>query len=71
MHTNCVFCSADVTLVYVHGHYQCPLCKTNILPCCDADNCDDFLLQAAHIENEQTGLLHNKVINTGIKNSKA
>jgi hypothetical protein len=29
-----------VQLVHVHGHYQCPVCNTNALPCCDGDNCD-------------------------------
>lgn len=33
-----------VTLVHVHGHYQCPVCHTNALPCCDGDNCDTNLL---------------------------
>lgn len=33
-----------VTLVHVHGHYQCPVCHINALPCCDGDNCDTNLL---------------------------
>jgi hypothetical protein len=32
-------------LVHVHGHYQCPVCFTNALPCCDGDNCETNLLQ--------------------------
>ncbi|MBI1781936.1 MAG: hypothetical protein HYR66_11290 [Sphingobacteriales bacterium] len=36
----CLFCGNIVTLVHVHGHYQCPVCNTNALPCCDGDNCD-------------------------------
>ena len=36
----CLFCGHTVELVYVHGHYQCPVCNTNALPCCDGDNCD-------------------------------
>lgn len=35
----CLFCGNVVVLVHVHGHYQCPVCKTNALPCCDGDNC--------------------------------
>jgi hypothetical protein len=31
-------------MVQVHGHYQCPVCKTNALPCCDGDDCNNFLL---------------------------
>jgi len=40
----CLFCGQAVTLVHVHGHYQCPVCHTNALPCCDGDNCDTNLL---------------------------
>lgn len=36
----CLFCGYNVSLVHVHGHYQCPVCKTNALPCCDGDNCE-------------------------------
>jgi len=36
----CFFCGLQVEMVHVHGHYQCPVCKTNALPCCDGDNCD-------------------------------
>ena len=37
---NCLFCGHSVQLVHVHGHYQCPVCFTNALPCCDGDNCE-------------------------------
>lgn len=40
----CLFCGQKVTMVHVHGHYQCPVCKTNAMPCCDGDNCDTNLL---------------------------
>jgi tetratricopeptide (TPR) repeat protein len=40
MMQHCLFCGHIVTLVHVHGHYQCPVCCTNALPCCDGDNCD-------------------------------
>ena len=36
----CLFCGHSVKLVHVHGHYQCPVCHTNALPCCDGDNCE-------------------------------
>lgn len=42
--TQCMFCGQVVVLVHVHGHYQCPVCNTNSLPCCDGDNCDTNLL---------------------------
>ena len=35
----CLNCSHTVTLIPVHGHYQCPHCGMNMLPCCDGDNC--------------------------------
>ncbi|MBI2272225.1 MAG: hypothetical protein EPO58_10115 [Chitinophagaceae bacterium] len=42
----CLFCGHLVQLVHVHGHYQCPVCYTNALPCCDGDNCStNHLLQ--------------------------
>ena len=40
----CSFCGQQVELIHVHGHYQCPVCKTNAMPCCDGDNCDTNLL---------------------------
>jgi hypothetical protein len=40
----CFFCGHLVSLVHVHGHYQCPVCNTNALPCCDGDNCNTNLL---------------------------
>ncbi len=40
----CHFCGHIVALVHVHGHYQCPVCHTNALPCCDGDNCETNLL---------------------------
>lgn len=30
----CPQCGALVALVFVHGHGQCPHCKTNVAPCC-------------------------------------
>jgi hypothetical protein len=36
----CLFCGQPVTLIHIHGHYQCPVCNANALPCCDGDNCD-------------------------------
>ena len=44
--SQCAFCGQQVDMVHVHGHYQCPVCKTNAMPCCDGDNCDtNFLLK--------------------------
>lgn len=44
MKQHCLFCGRLVSLVHVHGHYQCTVCHTNTLPCCDGDNCDTNLL---------------------------
>lgn len=53
----CLFCGNQVVLVHVHGHYQCPVCHTNALPCCDGDNCDtNHLLAAAHTGTSATPL---------------
>ncbi len=50
----CLFCGQPVTLVHVHGHYQCPVCHTNALPCCDGDNCDtNLLLQSGSLSQDQ------------------
>jgi len=40
MQMQCLFCGHLVQMVHVHGHYQCPVCTTNALPCCDGDNCN-------------------------------
>lgn len=70
MHSNCIFCGANAALVYVHGHYQCSLCKTNALPCCDGDTCDNFLLATkTDTRDKEAGLPDSKVIHTGIKSS--
>jgi len=54
MRTNnqCAFCGQQVELVHVHGHYQCPVCKTNVMPCCDGDNCDTNVLLKNNEEHE-------------------
>ncbi|MGB4843053.1 MAG: hypothetical protein WBP16_01170 [Ferruginibacter sp.] len=46
MQVTCLFCGNTVHLVFVHSHYQCPVCKTNALPCCDGDNCSNFFLNS-------------------------
>lgn len=52
----CLFCGYLVQLVHVHGHYQCPVCFTNTLPCCDGDNCDtNLLLQSKEEKNPVPG----------------
>jgi Zn finger protein HypA/HybF involved in hydrogenase expression len=66
MQMQCLFCGHLVQMVHVHGHYQCPVCNTNALPCCDGDNCSTNQLLAentlkesytskktAHVPNDQ------------------
>ena len=53
----CVFCGQQVVLVHVHGHYQCPVCKTNAMPCCDGDNCDtNVFLKNNEDRKQQTSI---------------
>jgi len=42
--SQCAFCGHAADLVHVYGHYQCPVCKTNAMPCCDSDNCETNVL---------------------------
>ena len=30
----CPFCGQSSQTVFVHGHEQCVVCKTNVEPCC-------------------------------------
>lgn len=56
MQTGCLFCGNTVQLLFVHGHYQCPVCKTNALPCCDGDNCNNiFLSEKPGDDNAEDG----------------
>jgi hypothetical protein len=58
----CLFCGHTVELIHVHGHYQCPVCYTNALPCCDGDNCDTNMLL-----NKENGMLQNTNLYSEIK----
>jgi hypothetical protein len=51
MMQRCFFCQQEIVPVHVHGHYQCPVCHTNMMPCCDGDNCDTNLL----LQNNSVG----------------
>ena len=38
--TVCEVCRSEVIYVFVHGHYQCPVCKQVVLSCCEGnENC--------------------------------
>ena len=30
----CLYCGQSSQTVFVHGHEQCVVCKTNVEPCC-------------------------------------
>jgi uncharacterized Zn finger protein (UPF0148 family) len=59
---HCHFCGHLVSLVHVHGHYQCPVCQTNALPCCDGDNCDTNMILNQQVNNfiqlKETNIKH-------------
>ena len=57
MEVNCLFCGNNIHLIFVHGHYQCPVCKTNALPCCDGDNCNNaFIAEKDSTDNGEYGI---------------
>ena len=37
--TRCPRCQSEVSLIFVHGHYQCPVCKSNVDDCCQGEVC--------------------------------
>lgn len=41
----CPYCHSHAGFDYVHGHYQCKVCKQNVMPCCggeqESDNYED------------------------------
>jgi len=32
--TVCPYCQSRVEFIWVHGHYQCPVCKNVVIGCC-------------------------------------
>ena len=54
MQAKCLFCGAIVELIPVHGHYQCPACNTNALPCFDGDNCTNYFLNEQSLKTEKS-----------------
>ncbi len=68
MQTKCLFCGHPVRLIRVHGHYQCPCCKINALPCCDGDNCDNLFLNDITSVNKDPG--KPKAIAIHVKNNQ-
>lgn len=63
----CMFCGNLVSLVHVHGHYQCPVCKTNAIPCCSGDNCSTDLTmnEPIALSTDNQSSISSPVENTG------
>jgi len=38
---HCGYCGFHGAMVFVHSHYQCPVCHNNIMPCCEGEFADD------------------------------
>lgn len=64
MQEKCLFCGNTVELIRVHGHYQCAHCKTNALPCCDGNNCNDLYLNESAPSNKDEKGQKDAVIHT-------
>lgn len=39
----CYNCHQWVRLLFVHSHYQCPVCGRNLLPCCEGEILDECI----------------------------
>jgi hypothetical protein len=70
MLVKCLFCGSSVQLIFVHGHYQCPVCKTNALPCCDGDSCNKSFIIENIQPNDQDGVDESKFLKTGLSSKK-
>ena len=33
----CLYCGQSSQTLFVHGHEQCVVCKTNVEPCCSGE----------------------------------
>lgn len=38
----CPYCNSHQGFDYVHGHYQCKVCKQNVMPCCGGEQQEEF-----------------------------
>lgn len=50
MFQQCGYCGFSGEMVFVHSHYQCPVCHNNIMPCCEGEFADN-------LEEERRNLL--------------
>ncbi len=62
----CAFCGTVVQLIFIHGHYQCPVCGNNVLPCCEgeSENPADNSEQLMKKENKNIDSVKNTIKKT-------
>ena len=49
----CPRCHATIQPIMVHGHGQCPVCKSNIMDCCQGETCQPRTASTEGIKNER------------------
>ena len=52
----CPACGHFAPMIWVHGHGQCAVCRTNIAPCCDGAPTDDGRQGVESAPDRKTGL---------------
>jgi len=53
----CLFCGPSGKIIHVLGLYQCSVCHTYALPCCDGDICETNYFFRRN-ENDQPSFPH-------------
>jgi hypothetical protein len=41
----CQFCNQPSNIIWVHGHGQCSVCKTNIEECCKGEQAEKIMIE--------------------------
>ncbi|MFZ1635643.1 MAG: hypothetical protein WAT43_17280 [Chitinophagales bacterium] len=49
----CPYCGQPTKVVWVHGHGQCMICKTNFDECCRGETTDETFNQKEETESEK------------------
>jgi len=47
----CPYCNSSAGFDYVHGHYQCKVCKQNVMPCCGCEQQSELEKKDEDAEN--------------------
>lgn len=50
----CNWCCQVAVLVWVHGHYQCSVCRINVDECCRGEKPDDNIIVPAKKNEEDS-----------------